>query len=327
MHATFPCTRNAACGSDAWVALPFVGGSNCTCRPSYGVTYGFVQPPSRHWTPRLWQVSDVLPSTSFCQDVGLVQHARRACGMPRAYALVSHLHPSTFDPRQRSVGSANPPLAPPPRRCEPWISQRTWVAWRVSERRNRPMETQERTHVVQRWWRRVDTPGMRGERRWRKAEEDVTMQRVPCVVGLRRKGRSWPAHVSTGWLECTVPSLVFAVVRTRPRDGFETASLHCRFDRNASLQGTNEHDRTTSREAFLDRSLFRRMRTLPNTFPSTTSTSSTFLSIGMRSSARRRALLSTLSPRSTAIASVHVRETFRLHREDDRWFERMERKA
>lgn len=246
--------------------------------------------------------------------------------MPRACALVS-IHPSIFDPRQRSVGSANPPLAPPPMRCEPWISQRTWVAWRVSERRNRPMETQERTHVVQRWKRRIETPGMRGERRRWKAEGDVTMQGVPRVVGGRRKGRSWPAHLSTGWLECTIPSLVLAVVPTRRRDDFETASFRCRFDRKASLQGTNEHDWTTLREAFLDRTLFRRMRTLPNTFPSTNSTSSTFFSIGMRSSARRRALLSTLSSWSTAIASVHDRQTFRLHREDVRWFERMERKA
>lgn len=53
VHATFLRTRNGACGREAWVGLPFVGAWNCTCRPSYGVAHGFVQPPFRHGTPCL----------------------------------------------------------------------------------------------------------------------------------------------------------------------------------------------------------------------------------------------------------------------------------
>ena len=53
VHATFLRTRNGAYGREAWVALPFMGAWNCTCRPSYGVAHGFVQPPFRHGTPCL----------------------------------------------------------------------------------------------------------------------------------------------------------------------------------------------------------------------------------------------------------------------------------
>lgn len=85
------------------------------------------------------------------------------------------------------------------------------------------------------------------------------------------KDRSLKDHLSTGCLVYTVPSIPFAAVPTRRQVVVEMASFQCSFDRRASLQGTNEHDRTSSREAFLDHILFRRKRTFLGTFSSATS--------------------------------------------------------